>query len=118
MPQTSPKIGWEKWKSPYDLSKDKYNDEYNDEKEDVLKNQYALLKTFNFWTGHTNFRITREIAKIVEDTNGVEVLAIISPYRMHVGIGKMFNSSTTRHVINKNLYQYLARREVKYGTER
>jgi hypothetical protein len=116
MQENIPKIGWEKWKSPYEIAKDEDSDD-SYEKNDVLR-QYALnLKTFNFWTGHTNFRITRDIAQIVENTNGVEVLAIVSPYRMHVGVGKMFNSSTTRHIINKNLYEYLLQQKEEYDTQ-
>jgi hypothetical protein len=54
-------------------------------------NEYtASGKIFNFWTGHTNFNITKHVAKIIETTNGIETLDIFTRYRFRIGIGKAF----------------------------
>lgn len=55
-------------------------------------------KIFNFWIGHTNFSITKNIAKILEQTDGVETLDIFTRYRFRVAFGKAFND---REIINK-----------------
>jgi hypothetical protein len=45
---------------------------------------------WNFWTGHSNFRITRNLARIISKVDGVETLDVFSPYRIRIGIGKLF----------------------------
>lgn len=64
-------------------------------------------KIFNFWVAHTNFNITSTISKIIERTEGVEILDIFTRYRFRVGIGKCFNSSETMKNINDNVYSFL-----------
>lgn len=49
--------------------------------------------TFNFWTGHTNFAITKKMSNIIEDTEGVETLEVYTRYRFRIGIGKLFKDS-------------------------
>jgi hypothetical protein len=124
-----PMLGWEKWKDPYYINKDE-SDNYegessfdSDSDENSFDNEHSgkmrvvvtpmgalpLIeqsspnKVFNLWVAHTNFSITHEIAKTVENTEGVETLDIFSRYRMRVGIGKMFNSQEIIKQINKNL---------------
>jgi hypothetical protein len=58
-------------------------------------NEYtASGKIFNFWTGHTNFNITKNIARVIETTNGIETLDIFTRYRFRIGIGKAFEDRT------------------------
>jgi hypothetical protein len=58
-------------------------------------NEYtASGKIFNFWTGHTNFNITKNVARIIETTNGIETLDIFTRYRFRIGIGKAFEDRT------------------------
>lgn len=64
-------------------------------------------KIFNFWVGHTNFDITRNIAAIIESTDGVETLDVFTRYRFRISIGKAFNDSKVMRTINKNVYNYL-----------
>lgn len=64
-------------------------------------------KIFNFWVGHTNFDITKNIASIIESTDGVETLDIFTRYRFRVSIGKAFNDSKVMRDINKKVYNYL-----------
>jgi len=64
-------------------------------------------RVFKLFTAHTNFRITQHIQQIVSNVPGVESLDIWSPYRMRVGIGKMFNSKTVRQEITQSCIAYL-----------
>ena len=60
-------------------------------------------RIFKFWVGHTNFNISPKVAKVIEDTEGVEVLDIFTRYRMRIAIGKSFNSREVRQKIQKNI---------------
>jgi hypothetical protein len=64
-------------------------------------------KIFNFWVGHTNFNITKNIAKIIEETSGVESLDIFTRYRFRISVGKAFDDSSIMRDINDNVYAYL-----------
>jgi hypothetical protein len=67
----------------------------------------ATGKIFNFWVGHTNFNISKTIAKIVEESLGVETLDVFTRYRFRIGIGKAFKDSSVMHSINTQIYEYL-----------
>jgi hypothetical protein len=126
----TPKIGWEKWVNPYDDDIDNQDDDDSEEYSDGydaepvgLKLGTKILmtpmgpipcpehshysKVFNLWTAHTNFRITNPIAAVIENTEGVETMNIFSPYRLRVGIGKMFNTQDTLRRIDSNLFKLL-----------
>lgn len=62
-------------------------------------------KIFNFWLGHTNFNITRKVADIIEETDGVETLDIFTRYRFRISVGKAFKDSEVMRDINHKLYQ-------------
>lgn len=47
-------------------------------------------KVFNFWVGHTNFTITPQIEDVIKKVDGVEVLRVMSRYRLQLGVGKLF----------------------------
>jgi hypothetical protein len=72
-----------------------------------LNENTASSKIFNFWTGHSNFPITKNIASIIEDTDGVETLDIFTKYRFRIAVGKAFNDSEVMRDINQNVYGYL-----------
>lgn len=67
----------------------------------------ACSKIFNFWLGHCNFDITNSISKIIEATDGVEILDIFTRYRFRLAIGKCFGDSETMIRIQNNIYRYL-----------
>lgn len=67
----------------------------------------ASSKIFNFWTGHANFSITKNIAEIIEDTDGVETLDIFTRYRFRISVGKAFQDSTVMRSINNQIYSFL-----------
>ena len=64
---------------------------------------------FNFWVGHTNFDLNNKVCKIIEKSEGVEILDIFSRYRFRIAIGKCFSDSETMANINKELYRVLVK---------
>lgn len=64
-------------------------------------------KIFNFWVGHTNFSITKEICDILEESIGVETLDIFTRYRFRIGIGKAFKDSKIMTNINNKIYEHI-----------
>lgn len=67
----------------------------------------ASGKIFNFWTGHTNFTITKGVFNILENIDGVETLDIFTRYRFRIGIGKAFVDSWVMNKIQNAIYNYL-----------
>lgn len=67
----------------------------------------ASGKIFNFWTGHTNFNLTKKITSLIEETDGVETLDIFTRYRFRIAVGKAFDDSSVMRNINDNVYEYL-----------
>ena len=65
----------------------------------------ASSKIFNFWTGHTNFNLSKDIVDAIEAIDGVETLDIFTRYRFRIGIGKCFDDSTVMNDINHHLYK-------------
>lgn len=54
------------------------------------------LNPYDFWVAHCSFRITKPIEKIIEDTDGVEFLKVLSPYRAKIAIGKYWGQNNLR----------------------
>jgi hypothetical protein len=67
----------------------------------------ASGKIFNFWMGHTNFDISKNIANIIEKIEGVETLDVFTRYRFRIAIGKAFDDSQIMRNINKKIYNEL-----------
>ena len=70
-------------------------------------------KTFKFFSGHTDFPITKRVAKTIEDTNGVEILDFFTNYRFRVGIGKAFQSRLVLKSIQDRVYKKLKEGGIK-----
>lgn len=60
-------------------------------------------KIFNFWTMHTNFKLTRSIEKIIDDTPGIESVDIFTQYRCRIAIGKAFRTDEVKNALQENL---------------
>lgn len=73
----------------------------------------ASGKIFNFWTGHTNFDITKKIADTIEQIQGVESLDIFTRYRFRIGIGKAFYDSEVKKDIQDTIYEIEHNNETK-----
>lgn len=122
-----PSIIWEKWKDPLGFDEpepsEKSYDYDEEEQQEIKKIKCQVISTplgiipfneitssseiFNFWTGHTNFALTKKISVLIEDTPGVETLNIFTKYRFRISIGKAFSDSAVMREINKNVYDYL-----------
>jgi hypothetical protein len=58
-------------------------------------------KVFNFWMGHTNFKIDEPTAEAIEDVLGVETLDFFSSYRFRFSVAKSFDFQDVRQAIEK-----------------
>jgi len=128
-------IMWEKWQDPFglddeDVEENIYQDDENNIvehkkikkiKSQVIATPFGIIpinentassEIFNFWTGHTNFPLTRKIASIIENTRGIETLNIFTKYRFRVAVGKAFSDSEVMRWVNDNVYEYLESSDV------
>jgi len=137
-------IVWKKWNDPstqikqqlqnhmrtqllQHLNTNEYQDD--DENDSVYEHNFAkqyemptpievtceLLK-FNFWVGHTNFNITKPIVKILDSTDGVETLELVSRYRFRVGIGTAFNEGVVKNNIASSITSYFNHNKINEKT--
>jgi hypothetical protein len=112
-----------------DNTDSEYNENYNTEEDDQIFDhpkssyKYPIIitpmgilpynektscdKIFNFWVGHTNFSITKEISDILEESIGVETLDIFTRYRFRIAIGKAFKDSKIMTNINNKIYEHI-----------
>jgi hypothetical protein len=131
-----PLIIWEKWQDPIlshlgDINnhlmeqtpEDIDEDIVNYEEPEKISYKYPIVITpmgmlpysektscetvFNFWTGHTNFSISKEISDILERCDGVEALDVFTRYRFRIAIGRAFKDSNIMSSINKKIYEYI-----------
>ena len=68
-----------------------------------LHDKMSVLNQFECWVGHTNFDITHSIKERIESAEGVELLHITSRYRFFLGVGRLFNFSDVRQIIEKEI---------------
>lgn len=68
-----------------------------------LLSQISMLASFDCWVGHTNFNITNSIKKVLEESEGVEILKLTSRYRFFIGVGRMFDFTDVRQDIEEKL---------------
>ena len=126
--QKQRELGFEKCYNPYDLTDDEKNyldNDFDEENDLEVENQFNSngnmqglitpmgiipiventnpFKIFDFWICHTNFKITQDIAKTIDETDGVEVFDIFTPYRFRIAIGRAFASGPVKEDIMKRL---------------
>jgi hypothetical protein len=63
----------------------------------------ASSKIFNFWLGHTNFNISHRVKKVIEETEGVEILDVFTRYRFRIAVGKCFEDAEVMNGITKEI---------------
>tara|TARA_B100000519_G_scaffold146475_1_gene127242 strand:- start:3175 stop:3789 length:615 start_codon:yes stop_codon:yes gene_type:complete len=130
MPSTNKRVAWEKWDEDVldqEIIEDTVN-EFGEYEEDAslaedallflekipklvttplgmfqLYDKMSVMNQYECWMGYTNFDITSKVKTIIEKTQGVELLTIISRYRFFVGIGKLFDFSDVRLSIEESL---------------
>lgn len=135
----NPTIIWEKWKDPlgYDENDNEQTNFVEQESDDefpivnkvkkikcnIISTPFGMIpvnentastEIFNFWTGHSNFAITKKIADLIESTDGVETLNVFTKYRFRIAVGKAFNDSQVMRNINNNIYDFLEHKNVQY----
>lgn len=75
----------------------------------MMENYSQNEEDFNLYWFHTNFNISPVVYEILRNSPGVEVLMPISPYRVKIGIGKMFNDRDVRMGISMKIFAYFDR---------
>ncbi len=117
------KIIWEKWKDPllsnYDETEWPGFDENEDgekipihtaDKQPVLHTPFGVVSLlgptmasshFDFWMMHTNFDITEDFARLLENISGVETLEIYTRYRARIGFPRsgLFDINSVKSTI-------------------
>jgi hypothetical protein len=93
----------EELQNEIDMNKDLSEKELRLSVSESLMNEISLTSTFDCWVGHTNFNITKDVAKKINKSEGVEALKICSRYRFFIGVGRMFEFKNVR----KNIEQIL-----------
>lgn len=63
----------------------------------------SASKLFNFWMGHTTFRIKERHVGDILEVNGVESLDVYTRHRFRVSVGKAFDDEQVREQIS-NLF--------------
>jgi len=76
-----------------------------------LLNHNSPGKIFNLWIGHTNFKISNKIMDVIANILGVESLDIYTPYRMRLGVGRLFQPKEVMHRIDLKLNQLLTKQK-------
>tara|TARA_R100000008_G_C3586369_1_gene172686 strand:+ start:1825 stop:2442 length:618 start_codon:yes stop_codon:yes gene_type:complete len=68
-----------------------------------MHDKMNVLNQFDCWMGHTNFDITQSVKDLIEKSDGVEMLIIISRYRFFIGVGQLFDFRNVRTNIESAL---------------
>ncbi len=63
---------------------------------------------FKFWIGHTNFKVLKTHASVIESCDGVESLDILTPYRFRIAAGKLFRDRDVMYNVRKALLKVVA----------
>jgi hypothetical protein len=74
-------------------------------------------KLFKFWTGHTNFSITKDLAYLMSTIKGVETLNIWTRYRFRIGIGKLFDDKVVMLDLKETMIKYYKGKHAKTDTK-
>jgi len=99
MKENENRIVWEKWIHPEDnpdIKSDGWDDEedisYEDKTEPDIRqvilgpasnipmNPLLDEREYDFWMGHSNFKLDDDIIKIICESTGLESVDIVSPY--------------------------------------
>lgn len=122
------KIDWVKWEDPWEVDNTKEDEKGYDDDPDhkvvppqnfyyshtglVPLNEATLpSKNYNFWVGHTNFRLSDWHCEIIDEIPGVEFLRILSGYRIWVCVAKLFDEKAVKKQIEIKMAETKPRRE-------
>lgn len=95
------KVEWEKYSSKKESDEDDEDDEKNSALKTLLERNLKFVEDdYNLWILHTNFLIMEVDIENIASILGVECLDIFSPYRLRVGIGKLFEEEKIKNDIS------------------
>ncbi len=113
-------IAWEKWKD-FDseeleerLAEENVSEENGEELKRIIVpmmvrtpfgdySPYEAMspsKMYDCWVCHTNFPITKNHENLLNQVDGIEVLKVMTRYRVFIGIGKLFSLTDVRPQVN------------------
>lgn len=104
------KIKWERWENLSYVENE--DDEENSIKHPFIQTPYGAVpykmfapnkSNLNFWVGNTNFDIDEKFSTILENTKGVEIVDIFSPYKFRIAIGLAFKENVVKNRIEYRL---------------
>lgn len=84
------------------------SDEDDDEKED----EYLRGSEIQFWMGHANFDITKEMVHKFDKLDGVEFFRLLTRYCFIISPGMLFNFSDIRKKIESDFCDKLEQEEI------
>ena len=102
-------ISWEKFNKEQESGEDEYNDLDSQPMGEILYAAYPgagghnSYEDFNLFICHCNFRVTIGQSKEMCETEGVESIDLLSPYRFRVSAGKMFEPQKVLDLIEELL---------------
>jgi len=73
-----------------------------------LTEQTMASKSFKFWVGHSNFKLTEAFYKVIGQHPGIETLDILTPYRFRIAVGKMFVDRDVMTSVRDEMVRYVA----------
>jgi len=62
---------------------------------------------FKLWVGHANFKLTEDFYTVIGQSEGVEALDILTPYRFRIAIGKMFVDRKVMKAVRDQMVSYI-----------
>ena len=77
-----------------------------------LTEQTMSSKSFKFWVGDSNFKLTETFYKIIGEHPGIETLDILTPYRFRIAVGKMFIDRDVMASVRDKMVRYVATNKV------
>jgi len=127
MKENENRIVWEKWIHPEDnpdIKSDGWDDEedisYEDKTEPDIRqvilgpasnipmNPLLDEREYDFWMGHSNFKLDDDIIKIICESTGLESVDIVTPYRFRISVGRLFSPSRVTNGISKSIAEYFS----------
>ena len=77
-----------------------------------LTEQAMASKSFKFWVGHANFKLTKTFYQIIGEHPGIETLDILTPYRFRIAVGQMFVDRDVMTSVRDKMVQYVATNKI------
>lgn len=116
-------IFWEPWQNPmvpdFTVEVDEPDEEYVEARTEIKRNQayrgnfvigpMGVIplsnvgnpeRAFKLFVGHTNFNVSESFFGAVKTIPGVEILKVMSRYRIWLGVARMFNPVTVKAAID------------------